>query len=477
MDILFQERQYAQVLAQLEYLESSLGKSEQTECIKYCCYLMLGEEAKAELYYSAVAKESPFYHHILLQRIESCWYANRWQQAEQLLKKMDDTTGVDNQLKDLYHLLHQLLTGKSSRYPALAQQEYEIAFRVQENFLRMEEVEKARILLPLLLQGEKAEQNIKLAEIWAKKNHCQTIAMIFREISDKQKQLEFKQKIIWQLLHHDHIETAQQLMELGGSQPLGLLENLLWSKGFIKKAKKWIDRVHPSIIKDGGAEAKALPASTKPSKALLNFHHSLGLTKSNINERTIDTIGDNVPQMMTWAKIHGEIGDFYANAKKKKEALSAYLGALQWEPLDHHVQAKIMKLSLENPTEVRDFLGGKIWVLEGSLFSCHQVFNNYIQGVLHFKNQQFEQALAYFTNIGEDETSYPIAFAHIISIFWLTGKETEAERRLAEERGTATVLPLFFRICQSYALDQLAIGQRQYPFSELIKAEMEQIRS
>jgi glycosyltransferase involved in cell wall biosynthesis len=478
MDILFQQREYHKVLAQLEQLESVLGKDAQTASIKFCCYLMLGDVAEAELYFSAIGKDSPCYHHLLLQRIESYWSDNQWQEADQLLKEMDQLASMENQIKALYQLFHGLFTGEERHYPALTQQEYEIARTVLENFLWLEQVEKAQILLPLLLPGATEEQYIKLAELWAERNDCQTIAMIFQCMTSKQKQLEFKQKIIRQLLHHDHLETAQQLMKLGDSQPLGAIAYVLWSKCFIKKLEEWTGKVHRSTTRAGGAGTLAPQTPAKPSKALLAFYYSLDLAKNNMNENTLE---DSAAEL-TCTKIHGEIGGHYAKLKQKKEALSAYLRALQWDPLDDLAQEKIRALFHENPNQIRAYLEKKGWILEGSWFHHQQEFINFILGLMDFKNQQFEQALASFSNIAEDEASclennafMNIASAYMISSFWLAGKEAEAERRLAEQSRTAEIFSSFFRICQNYALDRLREGHQQYPYSELIMGEQERV--
>lgn len=473
MDILFQNREYSQVLAHMEYLEKLLGKGEQIESIKFFCYMMLGRWAEAELYFLAINKESPLYSLLLPQRIESFWFQNEWQEAQQLIKEMDQNENIDQPTKAIYHLLHGLLTGEELSYVPLTEQEYEIVNSLLENLLWLEEKEKAQILLPLLLQGQKEEQYIRLAELWAVRNDFQTLEMIFQSISSKQKQLQFKQKIIYGLLRHGHIEVAQKLMKLGEAQPLGALEPVLLSKSFMKKLEESIAKLQHRITEDAVAGTLSEHTPTKPSKALLAFYQSLRIVENNVTGSTLE----NQAAEITCTKIHQEIGQIFEKAQKKQEALSAYLRALQWDPHNELAQKKISDLFAENSSQFDAFLEGKGWILEGDLFRCQESFIYFIQGILQFKNQQFEQALAMFSQSTKDEPSDQIAFPYMISSLWLSGKEAEALRWLDKYSKSADVFPIFFRICQSDVLKRLKEAQQQYPFSELIIAEMKRIKN
>lgn len=457
MDIFFQQRKYVQVLAHSKHLESLIGKGEQIESIKFSCYMMLGKVEEAGLCFSAINKESPFYNHMLLQRIENYWCHNQWKEAEELLEEINEIGSMENSIKAAYHSLHRLFTEKELCYTLLTKQEYEIVSTLMENFLWLGHIEKAQLLLSLLLQEEKEDQYIKLAEPWIEGNHYENIKKTFLCISNQQKQLEFKQEIIESLLRSEYIETAEKLVKLGDSQSLGALEYVLWSKGFIKKIKEWIGKIHSSTLQ----------TPTKPSKALVDFYQGLGLAKNDVNF-TIEE--------MTCAKIHEEIGKFYVKAQQREEALSAYFRALQWDPLDDLAQEKVVEMFQKNPSQFHIFLEEKCWILEGGWFHHKQEFIHYVQGLIQFKNQLFEKALAAFLKIGEDKSSYPIAFAYMIGSLWLAGREVEAKRQLKEQSKTSGVFPLFFHVCKNYVLDRLDEGHRQYPYSELIMLEKQRIR-
>ena len=461
MDILFQQREYHKVLAHLDNLESLLGKGEQTESIKASCYMMLGELKKAELSFSSILKESPFYNHMLLQRMEGYWIHGKWQKVRQVLKEMDEALSIENNIKALYHFLHQLLTEEEPQYRDLKDQEYEIVSTLMESFLWLGKVDKARLLIPLLQRGNE-DKYINLGVLWAEQNDYQIIERIFGQISTKEKQLEFKQKVLEQFLGKEQIETAQKVISLGDKQPLGPLEYVVWSQGFIKKLKESLEEINQTM-------APQTPA--KPSKSLVAFYQFFALDKNAMNESSLEL----TTLELTCSKIHSEIGDFYRKAKKNQEAFSAFLRALQWQPLDNLAQEKIKEMFQENPNQFSKFLEEKNWFLEGSWFQHKQEFIDYILGVIDFRNQQFEKALASFHKIGKDETSYPLALAYIISSLWLTGKESEAERWLKEQSGPFEIVSKFFSICKGYALDRLNVGHQQFPYSELIRVEKERM--
>lgn len=473
MDILFQQRKYTQVLTHLNYLESLPGKGEQIESIRFYCHMMLGEMEEAEIHFSSIDKESSLYSHMLLKRIESCWYHNQWNQAEYLIGEMNRIESIENTIKALYHLLHKLLTEKEICYTSLGEQEYEIVSTVLENFLWFEQTEKAQILLPLLLQEGKEDRYIRLAAFWAKRNDYQTIERIFKCISNKKKQLKFKQKIIEQLLRDDYIESAQKLMELGDIKSLGIIEYLLWSKVFMEKLKKWISKMHlqneESTINDNLYFTKL----NKPSKDLLDFYHNLELTKSDTNENAEDFSDED----MTCDKIYIKIGDLYIKEEKKKEALVAYLRAIQWNPLNELAQEKIIDILDKNFSQFYDFLECKCWILEGNWFYNKQDFINYLNGVIYFHNQQIEQSISYFLKISENKIIHNIVLAYITSSLWIVEKKEEVEKYINNQDMPAEFWLSFFNICKGYALKRLDEGLRHYPYSELIMIEKQRIQS
>lgn len=471
MDVYFQQRQYIKVLEQVEYLESLIGKSDQTESIKFFCYMMLGKVEDAKKHYVNIDKKSPFYSHMLLQRVERCWSNNEWQEAIQLMKEVDGIENIEPSIKRLYNSINSLFIKNEKNNILLSDQEYEIVIRLMKDFLWLGQKEKAQALLSLFLDIWKEEQCVELAEMWAEINDYKTIERIFLCISNKKNQLEFKQKIIEILLRCEYIESAEKLAGLGEYQQIEILEYVLWSKSLINKLEKWVEKVskwNENIIP---YELSVFENHTKPNKSLLEFYNSLRLTKKDMNENSFD-IEDTE---LTNVKIHEKIGDIYIERGKKREAFFAYLKALQWDPLDKVLQEKMINVFNENSSEFYNFLKQGCLKLEGTWFKYKKEFINYIQGITYFKNQQFEKALSYFLKIKEYETLSSITIAYIISSLWIVEKEEQADKWLKKQNEIFKILSLCLKIYKNYILDVLDKAYQQYPYSELIMIEKQRV--
>ncbi|OIJ16770.1 hypothetical protein BKP37_05975 [Anaerobacillus alkalilacustris] len=468
MDLFFQQREYHVVLENMEQLEELIGKNEQTESITCICYLMLGKVKEAEQILSFIKKDSPFYQEILLKRLELYWSNNFWQEAKCLLVEVKENKWIEPATKALYYALHSLLSGEEVSYLQLNDEQFEVVTALFETFIWLGQKDKANLLLPLVLQQQKKdEQLMKLAEMNAQYIDFNTLKLIFNFISNEQKQLEFKQRIIVQLLRYDRIEAAQNLKRLGKEQSLGVIEYVLWSKSYLKGLVECIE-------KNKNRDTKILYSyqlSPKPDKTLLALYQRLDLVQNIGNENSLN----NSNSELTTAQIHVEIGQDFERRQKKQESLYAYLRALQWDSLNEFAQAKITDLYRENSSQIFEFLEEKDSILEGCLFTNKEVFRRYLEGEIHFNQQQFEKALTSFSQI-EEESENPVIFAYIFSCLWIRGQKEEAEKYY-DKLGEETFEPsLVLRICKGYVIAKLREGQQEYLFSKMIKAEIEKIR-
>ncbi|MBW7572344.1 glycosyltransferase [Caproiciproducens faecalis] len=465
MEILFQQREYVKVLDYMEALESLLGKGEQTESIRLSCRLMLGEEQED---FSAIGKESPFYSQILLLQIQNRWFRDQFPQAEQLLAEMDDTQGIDEPVKALHRFIQELLTGKETYGKALLRPEYETAAELHDHFLWLGQEEKAKVLLSFLLKQANDDDFINLARAWARGNHFEIIEMIFRCISDEEKQKVFKQKVIEQLLSDEKTELAKQVIQLGKPQAIGDLEYVLWARFFMKNLQEWIRKTQAAV--GGKAETQAVP--DRQYKELLAFFNRLHI----VREPEKDNFHHG-EWKLTCAEIHKQTGIYYEKMENRTGALTAYLRTLQWEPLNEHAQERISCFFEKDPELFHVFLVKSKWAAEGEWFQSKREFENYIYGFIHFRRQLFEQSLSFFIQNTEDEAVSSVSMAYRIAILWIEGKRAEAENQLNQLNETSGLLPLIFSICKNYALCRLEEGVRKYPYSERIRSERERIRS
>ncbi|NJD01664.1 MAG: tetratricopeptide repeat protein, partial [Ruminiclostridium sp.] len=439
IDALCRHWEFEMILAHMEQLEPLLGETDLIESIKFYCYLMLGDVQEAELHFSVVSEDRPFYGRILLQWIEYCWLYDKWPEALKLLEEIDRSESIERQVKALYRLINRLFTGEKAYLPILGFQEYEMAGALHENLLRLGQEKKAEILLPLLLKGREDDCRINLAGL---------------------------------ILYCGHIKTARKLMELGEPQTLGVLEHILWSNSFMEKIGEYIGRVYGETENGDLALPSALHPPDKPGKALLDFYEFLAASGGN----TDVTCTGSSDAEMTCTEIHAEIGRFYEKAQKRTEAFSAYLRALQWDPQNEPVLQRINEIFQEDTSFFNTFLEGKEWTPEGSLFHHRKEFILYIHGFIYFINHQFEEALTYFSKVMAEDTGYYIARAYIIGSLLLLGREEETGNRLNKQEDIDYTVPLLFSICKTYARCRLDEGYRQYPQSELIMEEKERIR-
>jgi glycosyltransferase involved in cell wall biosynthesis len=466
VESLFQSREYTKVLETIHYVEAMIEDKDQIRTIQYFCHMMLGEVEKAEHQIDAIKKESPSYHYTLLQRIESYWLHNKWEEVQQLIVEMDQLETIDVRTKVLYHSLHRLLSGEDQNVEQFLEQDFEKVLSLTGNFLFLNQDEKAKLLLPLLLNGTNEDQYSQIAELWAIQNDYDTVEQIFQCISKVQNQLKFKQKIIIQLLRHDHIESAQKLAKSGDYHLLGVLENVLWARSTMKNLKKWLGKVQRKF-----SVANLTQPLLKPSEGLITFYKQLKAVKKN----TIESIIEKSEKDFNCSDVHVAIGGIFEATQKKREALCAFLRALQWDPLNKMAQKKMKELYHENPSYLQVNLEKQDLILEGDVFICKESFINFISGILEFQNEKYDQAFIYFSNNRQKKISSQ-QLGYIISCLWMMGEEEQAEKWLTDKNITFEVLSSFFRICQQSILERLEQSHQEYLHSEIIRVEKEKIK-
>ncbi len=365
MDILYRQHEYSEVLEHLEYLEPCLGK-EQTDSIRFTCYLMQGESAKAELCFASINKGTLLYGHLLLQRIEDDWCHDRWQESRKKLAEMDQIESIDAHVKAFYHMIHQVLAEKELCPVPFEQQDDDIVNMLQEKLLWFHQVDKAKLLLPILLNGEKEDPSLT-----------------------------------------------------------GELEYVLWSRDFADKLEKWIEKIRQKKTQDKKAECAMYQTTGKPEKALLEFYHRFTLTQNPMKNETPKLEKEE----LSCSVIHCEIGTIYEKSDKKKEAFCAYLRSLQWDPLNDVAENKIYDMFQENSGRYHAVLDNKKWKMEGCWFQNRDEFIHYIHELLDLKKKDCQQLVESFSEITESDDS-PVTLAYAASCkSCILTKLSEANRK------------------------------------------------
>ena len=466
VNILLQRREYATVLACIDKQETSAEKWDVLNSVENYCRSMLAE-AQNDLH--AIDLESPFYAMLLWRQIESAWIEDRFQEAGELLLEMNQNAGIDDSLKDLCRFIHELLTGKELSYRPFTEPEYKIVQGIYENLIRLGQEQKAAILLPILLTKQDADFYIELAKPWAQGNHIPIIRTIFQGVADRAKQAEFIEKIVGQLLYHDHADTAAKLMDLVNVQLPEELEGILQVKCLRIRLEAWLDSLRPAA--DDAAAITILQAPNQhPDETLMDFYHCLIINNDNLTESATEKSID-----LTCAEIHCAIGAYYEKDRKRDLALSAYLRALQWDPHSEAARNKIMAATAEAPEWFHIFLEKMPWIPAGSWFHNQENFITHILGINAFHNQRLDQAVSFFSKMNQTGTSTPLSRAYIAGSLWLAGKETAIN--LEDHEITTDFIAFLDHICRGYLLSRLGEYRLKYPYSGLIQREEEKIRS
>ncbi|HHV97827.1 MAG TPA: glycosyltransferase, partial [Clostridiaceae bacterium] len=319
MEIFYQYHDYSKVLVCLKSLESLVRITEQTKSIRISCLIMLGKREEAEFELSTLNKNSSFYGQILLQQIEYLWAHDKWDESETLLEEIYQCESIKNSVKALYQSLYRLFNENEWQHiDPMESDEYDIVNAIMEKFLWFGKIDKAKVLVPILLQCGKEEKYSELASRWIKQEDMEVIEMIFRNISNKELQSEFKRKIIEQSLRYGNIKLARKLTEFGDSQVLGELEYIFFARDFMERLKDFIKDLkykYTSMCDSLGSVAlyqTKTNRNRKVNRALLAFYYSLGLgsDKNSANQYvySCDTDRTYETEEITNAEIHERIG-------------------------------------------------------------------------------------------------------------------------------------------------------------------------
>jgi len=115
IDILCLEHEYSKAMLYIEEIEKKAEKKDAIHFVKAICLMMLGNHNQAESIFSAIPKNSPFYSQVLLKRIQNFWFHQRYEQAKDLIMKLNEKD-TENELsestKELYLVINSLLSSE-----------------------------------------------------------------------------------------------------------------------------------------------------------------------------------------------------------------------------------------------------------------------------------------------------------------------------------------------------------------------------
>ena len=457
VDILFNQGEYNRIIDCVNNQQIAINNQYLLESIKeYCRNMLVAEDDD----FHPIDLESPFYEILLLQRIVKSWIKGRFFEAEWLLEEIYRNTNLEHSLKAVYRFVHQTLIGQGFSFHDYTHQQYQIIQNIYENFLRQGEEKKAEVLLPVLLEEQDNDFYIELAKPWAKMDNLPIIQTIFQYISDSVKQNEFIEKITGLLIFYDLPDQAAKLKDSANIQLSSELEAALSIKCQNRNIDEWITGLSSCSIHPD-SENNLPQLAIKSDQSLLDFYHSLPIS----NELPATGTEPNNTDLTT-DDIHCQIGAYYKKNHQNNVALSAYLRALQWQPLNKIARDEV-KSSIDKDQQIfLDHLFQMEWIPGGDWFSNHDNFINYIRGIISFQNQSYSQAVSFFSEINEQGICSSLISAYIAASLWLSGKETDIS--LADNEVTEGFISLLDCILRDYILERITEYHLKYPYSGLI---------
>lgn len=435
LDMLQKRHAYNIILSRMNDIISILG-DEQAKALEVSCRVMTGDITAESVEPDDCGPE------IMLRRIEDCWFRGNWTKAEELLQELEKTNAIDRPMPDLYHI-HRLLTGRETVEKALAQDVYGDAISIYSDFIWKRQEGKAKLLLPMLLDGQEDERCIQLALPWTGTGDFEVIRTIFSRISSNERKTVFIQKIIQALLRCEHPDTACKLKSLSGIELPEELDRLLWVSCMIQALREWVTN---GINEESNTQPESAPPDM-PGQGLADFCRILCSLDGNIDTTKF-----------TKAETHKTIGDQYMKSDKKTEAFSAYLKALQTEPLNNDVQQKAISLLCGDPG-LEDLLRKMECEDEDGWFTDKGEFVDFIVGLRDYYNGLFKQALAHFLRPVNDKKTGRLFNEYAAVCSWLDDNKSKTPPE--KLRTTADTTRITIHICLDYISTCFRMEYRQ----------------
>lgn len=418
---------YSIILSHMDDIAPILGIA-QAKNLEISCRLMIGdiEDVESDVYQSD----------IMLRRIENCWIRDNWPRAEELLVELKKFGACGWSMLDLYADIHQLLTGQEAVEEIMEPEAYDTAASIYDDFLWKGQVEKARILLPMLLNDLPDDRCIQLAFPWTKIGDFEVIRTIFLRITSNELQHDFIQKMMIELLRHGYTSPASRLKEFWGAELSGELDRLLWASLTIQKLGGRITDIKSKevITQAEGTAIVDLPEG-------LTDYYLILCSRGSSSDK----------EALTAADIHEKIGDVYMRSNKQAEAFSAYLKALQAEPWNFDVQQKTISL-LGGNAGLAEMLRKFDCTDSGSWIKENSAFISFIAGLRDFYCGLFKQAQEYFSHTLYSSQTNLILNTYVTACIWFEENQSGIRQ---EQLNVEDPTHLDIHACLNYVLSYL----------------------
>lgn len=231
IDVLCMERRYSQALMYAKRVESAIGTRDDISFVKGICYSMQGQPDEAEQQFLKIKTDSPYYHQVLLHRIQNFWLHDRWNEAGKMLQEMALSPQLSPSAKSVYSCTHAWLTGQLLEDGvSLNPEGNETLAKFIENFLWINQTPKAKVLLEWLLKSESEHLYMKIGEMLAEQNDGETVERIFCHMKDPLHRVNYREKTAKRFMQNENVEWAEKMLKTDQETELGVTGYLVRNK-------------------------------------------------------------------------------------------------------------------------------------------------------------------------------------------------------------------------------------------------------
>lgn len=383
-------------------------------------------------------------------RIRCCLLYENLPEAQALFVELDQAGGIAPPVKAAYRLMQAIFCQGTCPDSALAPEAYHEIAEMHDLLLISGQTEKAGMLLPQLLTEDVPVTSVML---WARCNDFDALRRILEAAMPDEVQALLKQRVLKKLLQDGHLETAQKLLDPSAA-PTEEMTLALWSarsRDKLAELGRLSHRVNEERLE-----------TEESAESLAQFLEAVQVRAGVESEKSVSTCGE----------MHAKIGVAFERLHKTREAMAAYLRALQRGP--NALAEERLSVFWQSRDTFEMLLEKLPWVAQSSLFHARENFADYVRGLCCFGNGQLEQAYAWFDKAAAAQPDSPATACKLV-ICWLEEKKSEADALIKDIEPRSPVWAWCFTLLKGEILRRLGQGLSKNPDNGLLMAERESV--
>lgn len=427
LDVLLQQRKYEEVLKYLDILEGFIGSSEQTKIIKNVCDSMLNSTGYLKGLGFSKSRTA------LIQHLQISWAKSNFEVAENLVSEIGIREDFLDNEKCFYKYLHHLVFGKEEAVIELSNVQLEFTSNLIGNCLWLGNYKLAKSILPVLLVSANDVQFATSLENWGGLMDYDFIVTIHDHITEEGKKQKFRDTVAMDLLSSRDLDNAWNVLKLGPelfTSPVGYVVSL---------RKQW-EKIQHEI-----------------QRYTIHFPSEVDEVSISLNN------------------FHRKMGNYFQNENAIQESIIAYGRAIQWNPLDTSSLNKTAELYSENENKFENIFLSSQWQWEGNYFNEKEELLIYIQGYINFTKKDYIKALELYRKLESNTCLNAISKGFQLSISILQQEISVSFTAEIPELENLTYIVL--RICKDFIISELREGLNKFPYSTLLKYEIERLEN